>query len=377
MQKKAPLDVRRKNLSSLSIIDPSPKQGRKSSIQFPRQKENIPMQEDLKKQISALIRKTPKQKKKLECEEIVEIQNRECPFDEQTIRYLYQKEQDYRVNQNFYEHLTITPLMRSILIDWIMEVCKEFTLKRETFHLTVINLDRYLTKVNVSKSELQLVGLACLYISCKIEEIYPPKVSDFSQASNYGFTTQQIMQKELHILQTLKWLINPPTLYLWSTWYLSQWDLYYKGLKQLSMKQPVQQSYILFRHYMGFLDCAILDVKIYQSTHREIVAALLYLILLKQHTQSTYQRVQETKLVDRDILEFQSIYRPFVELVFGMQFSQLSKAIRFMSRFITLEVVIDQPGTSKIQAEKDLEEAYEYFLSIQTHNSNNLQFIRK
>lgn len=44
--------------------------------------------------------------------------------------------------------------MRSTLIDWLAEVCKEFTLKRETFHLCVHNLDRYLSKVSVAKCEL-------------------------------------------------------------------------------------------------------------------------------------------------------------------------------------------------------------------------------
>lgn len=44
--------------------------------------------------------------------------------------------------------------MRSILYDWISEVCKEFTLKRETFHLCIHNLDRYMSKIHISKSEL-------------------------------------------------------------------------------------------------------------------------------------------------------------------------------------------------------------------------------
>ena len=67
------------------------------------------------------------------------------------------------------------------MIDWVTEVCKEFTLKRETLHLAIHNLDRFLArKEGIPRTELQLVGIAALYIACKIEEIYPPKVSDFS-----------------------------------------------------------------------------------------------------------------------------------------------------------------------------------------------------
>lgn len=44
--------------------------------------------------------------------------------------------------------------MRAILYDWISEVCKEFALKRETYYLAMHNLDRYMEKVRISKSEL-------------------------------------------------------------------------------------------------------------------------------------------------------------------------------------------------------------------------------
>ena len=42
--------------------------------------------------------------------------------------------------------------MRTILIDWMMEVCMEFMLKRQTFSVSVIFVDRYLSIVkNVPK----------------------------------------------------------------------------------------------------------------------------------------------------------------------------------------------------------------------------------
>lgn len=34
--------------------------------------------------------------------------------------------------------------MRSILLDWAMEVCMEYLMKRETFHLAINYIDRYL-----------------------------------------------------------------------------------------------------------------------------------------------------------------------------------------------------------------------------------------
>lgn len=55
--------------------------------------------------------------------------------------------------------------MRSILIDWMVEVVDEYRLKRETFFLAVNYVDRYLSLFNIVRSNLQLVGTAALFIA--------------------------------------------------------------------------------------------------------------------------------------------------------------------------------------------------------------------
>jgi len=53
--------------------------------------------------------------------------------------------------------------MRVTLLDWMMEVCAEFTLKRETFNLAINYTDRYLlAEHKLREVELQLVGVTCL-----------------------------------------------------------------------------------------------------------------------------------------------------------------------------------------------------------------------
>ncbi len=77
----------------------------------------------------------------------------------------------YRIYRNSMDRqANISSMMRAILLDWIMEVCSEFTLKRATFHLSVEMIDRYL-EINkeVKKEEFQLIGLAALCIACKAE----------------------------------------------------------------------------------------------------------------------------------------------------------------------------------------------------------------
>ena len=60
-----------------------------------------------------------------------------------------------------------------------MEVCSELTLKRETFHLAVNYVDRFLSRnASVKKEEYQLIGLTCMYIAAKSEEVLPPFIAD-------------------------------------------------------------------------------------------------------------------------------------------------------------------------------------------------------
>lgn len=48
----------------------------------------------------------------------------------------------------------ITERMRSILIDWIIEVHLQFNLKTESLFLSINLIDRYLEKMVVSKENL-------------------------------------------------------------------------------------------------------------------------------------------------------------------------------------------------------------------------------
>ena len=72
----------------------------------------------------------------------------------------------------------INERMRSILVDWLVEVHLKFKLVPETLYLTVNIIDRYLAKTEVTRPKLQLVGVTSLLIASKYEEIYPPELRD-------------------------------------------------------------------------------------------------------------------------------------------------------------------------------------------------------
>lgn len=96
---------------------------------------------------------------------------------------------------------TYLPRMRAILLDWIMEVCEVYHLGRTTYYLAVDYIDRFLTiRPMTPKTQLQLLGVTCLFIAAKLEEIYPPKLSEFSYVCDGACTEKEILSCEVRLL---------------------------------------------------------------------------------------------------------------------------------------------------------------------------------
>ena len=86
----------------------------------------------------------------------------------------------------------INERMRSILVDWLVEVHLKFKLVPETLYLTVNLIDRYLEREEVSRPKLQLVGVTSLLIASKYEEIYPPELRDLVYICDRAYTRTDV-----------------------------------------------------------------------------------------------------------------------------------------------------------------------------------------
>lgn len=83
--------------------------------------------------------------------------------------YLTQQEHKYQIIDYIPKQPDLSKWMRSLLIDWMVEVQESFELNHETLYLAVKIVDFYLGKEVVSKDSLQLVGAAALLIACKYD----------------------------------------------------------------------------------------------------------------------------------------------------------------------------------------------------------------
>lgn len=84
-------------------------------------------------------------------------------------KYLKQREIDYKIKDYMSEQPELSKWMRSLLVDWMVEVQESFELNHETLYLAVKIVDTYLGKERVSKDALQLLGAASLLIACKYD----------------------------------------------------------------------------------------------------------------------------------------------------------------------------------------------------------------
>lgn len=127
--------------------------------------------------------------------------------------YLRELELKYRPKANYMEKQPdITSSMRTILVDWLVEVADEYNLHAETLFLAVSFVDRFLSSMSVVRNKLQLVGTASLLIAAKFEEIYPPEVKEFVYITDDTYTQEQVLKMERVVLKILSFHVAAPTI---------------------------------------------------------------------------------------------------------------------------------------------------------------------
>lgn len=134
-------------------------------------------------------------------------------YQEEIFSYLTSLEKKIIINPNYIkEQKDITEKMREILVDWIINVHLKFKLLEETLFLSIILIDRYLQNIQISRKNLQLVGVASLLISCKYEEIYLPTIKSFIYITDNAYEKEELLDMERNILSNLEYDISYPSL---------------------------------------------------------------------------------------------------------------------------------------------------------------------
>ena len=64
--------------------------------------------------------------------------------------------------------------------------------------------------MDVTKMQLQLVGVAAMFVASKYEEMYVPAIDDFVYMTDNTYTKSEIRQMEISILKTMNFMLSKP-----------------------------------------------------------------------------------------------------------------------------------------------------------------------
>ena len=95
----------------------------------------------------------------------------------------------------------LTPSMRKIVTEWMLQVCQECQCSADVFMLAVNFMDRFLASVaSIPKNRLQLIGTVCLLISSKFKETVPLPGERLRELTDFSVTSQEIQVSLILVL---------------------------------------------------------------------------------------------------------------------------------------------------------------------------------
>jgi len=179
--------------------------------------------------------------------------------------YLKSMEPKFSVKADHLKGYPTTGKMRTVLVDWLVDVQQQFKLLQETLFLTVAIIDRFMSIEgdSIDRENLQLVGIAAMFLASKLEEIYAPELNDFVYITDNAYTAEQVRETERRIFQALDFEFGFP--------------LSINFLRRYSKAGDVDVSHHALAKYI--LETVLLDYSFVSTPPSLCAAASLYLSL--------------------------------------------------------------------------------------------------
>lgn len=182
---------------------------------------------------------------------------------------LLHSEAKYQPTPDYMDHQSdITHNMRSILVDWLVEVGEEYKLSSQTLFLTVNYIDRLLGQMPINRNKLQLLGITCMLVGSKYEEIYPPSIDEFVYISDNTYSRKEVLNMESVLLTSLAFNLAAPTPWEFTRRYCSAGNIDSRVknlaffLTELTMLHP---SYL--KHRPSIMAASSISLALYTVHH--------------------------------------------------------------------------------------------------------------
>lgn len=171
--------------------------------------------------------------------------------DNRVLQNLLALEDRYQPNPNYYKcvQTDIKRYMRKMVAQWMLEVCDEQKCEEEVFPLSMNYLDRYLSVRDTPRTQLQLLGAACMFIASKLKETNPVSAEKLVIYTDHSITMRMLMDMESLVLSKLKWDLSAVTPH----------DFLEQILSRLSLNK--EETEMIRKHAQTFIALCATDCK--------------------------------------------------------------------------------------------------------------------
>lgn len=266
---------------------------------------------------------------------------------------------------------------RFILLDWIMEVSSQLHFKRKTYYTCINLIELYFSKCIVNTNQIQLVGIACLLISAKNEEITIPTLPYFTKVCDNLYTKSDIRNQEIMILKSLNWRIQYTNLCDLGNLLTYNWDNIINNLNKnfnaqdkypLFRNDPIYK-YLLLDHFFQILDYISLDYLFNFVNEKYICVSVIYIIIGVAKNIFSYKDAFElfnniTPINNKKVKNYQNFFFNFCQEYFKISMIEILDSLKYVCLFSAIKF---EPPLEYL--DNDVTEEKNQF---QRYNKNNL-----
>uniref|UniRef100_A0A1Q3EWM8 Putative cyclin b n=1 Tax=Culex tarsalis TaxID=7177 RepID=A0A1Q3EWM8_CULTA len=192
--------------------------------------------------------------------------------------FQYQKDREptFAVPDYMTRQPHISKWMRALLVDWMVEIQESFELNHETLYLAVKIVDIYLSRMEIQKDSLQLLGAAALFIAAKYDERVPPTVDDFHYICDGAYQRREMILMEMTVFKTIGYDLGIP--------------LSYRFLRRYARVNRIDMPVLTLARYI--LEFSLMDYAIVQLRDSKLACAALF-IAMRMNNMPGWNKTQE------------------------------------------------------------------------------------
>ncbi|XP_055642516.1 G2/mitotic-specific cyclin-B3 isoform X2 [Toxorhynchites rutilus septentrionalis] len=177
--------------------------------------------------------------------------------------YQQERESQFIIPDYMEKQPHISKWMRALLVDWMVEIQESFELNHETLYLAVKIVDIYLSRAEIEKESLQLLGAAALFIASKFDERVPPTVDDFHYICDGAYLRREMILMEIKVFKTIGYDLGIP--------------LSYRFLRRYARVNRIDMPVLTLARYI--LEFSLMDYATIQLRDSKLACAALFIAM--------------------------------------------------------------------------------------------------